>query len=68
MKYLVVLEKTENNWAAYRPDVLGCVATGRTPEETMKRYEKALKMHLRGLQEDGLPPPEPAATSVVVEL
>ena len=68
MKFMVVLEKAESNWAAYCPDVLGCIATGRTPEETMKRYEKALRMHLSGLQEDGLPLPEPVARSVVVEL
>ena len=68
MEYLVVLEKAEKNWAAYSPDVLGCVATGRTPEETMKRYEKALRMHLQGLQEDGLPAPEPTAKAVTVEL
>ena len=68
MKFMVVLEKAENNWAAYCPDILGCAATGRTPEETMKRYEKALQMHLRGLEEDGLPPPAPTARSVVVEV
>jgi predicted RNase H-like HicB family nuclease len=68
VKFLVVLEKAENNWAAYCPDVLGCAATGRTPEETMKRYEEALQMHLNGLREDGLPFPEPSARSVVVEV
>ena len=68
MKFMVVLEKVENNWAAYCPVVLGCIPTGRTPEETMNRYEQALRMHLRGLQEDGLPPPEPSARAVVVEL
>lgn len=68
MEYLVVLEKAEKNWAAYSPDVPGCVATGRTPDETIRRYEKALRMHLQGLREDGLPPPEPAARAVTVEL
>ncbi len=68
MKYTVVVEKAEKNWAAYCPDVPGCIATGRTPEETMKRYEKALRMHLQGLEEDGLALPEPSARAVVVEL
>ena len=68
MKYLVVLEKAEENWAAYSPDVSGCIATGRTPEETMRRYEKALRFHLEGLREDGLPMPEAAARAVTVEL
>ena len=68
MQYMVVLEKAEKNWAAYSPDVLGCIATGRTPEETMKRYEKALRMYIEGLKEDGLPLPEPTARAVTVEL
>ena len=68
MEYLVVLERAEKNWAAYSPDVPGCIATGRTPEETIKRYETALRMHLQGLQEDGLPVPQPAAGAVTVEL
>ena len=68
MKYTVVVEKAEKNWAAYCPDVPGCIATGRTPEETMKRYEKALRMHLQGLKEDGLPLPQPSARAVVVEV
>ena len=68
MKYMVVLEKAEKNWAAYSPDVLGCIATGRTPEETLKRYKKALQMHIEGLKEDGLPLPEPTARAVTLEL
>ena len=68
MEYLVVLERAEKNWSAYSPDVPGCIATGRTPEETTKRYQKALRLHLQGLQEDGLPTPAPAARAVTVEL
>ena len=68
MEYLVVLEKAEKNWAAYSPDVPGCVATGRTQDETIRRYEKALRMHLQGLREDGLQPPEPTASAVTVDL
>jgi predicted RNase H-like HicB family nuclease len=66
--YLVVLEKAEKNWAAYSPDVTGCVATGRSPEETLKRYEKALRIHFEGLREDGLPLPVPVARAVTVEI
>ena len=31
MKYTVVIEKTPNNYAAYVPDLPGCVATARHP-------------------------------------
>jgi predicted RNase H-like HicB family nuclease len=59
VEYLVVLEKSEGNWAAYSPDVPGCIATGSTPEETLQEYQEALRMHLKGLAEDGLPIPKP---------
>lgn len=59
MKYLVIIEKANNNYSAYLPDVPGCVATGKTREETRKNIVKALEFHFKGLIEDGLPLPEP---------
>ncbi|MGQ9497831.1 MAG: type II toxin-antitoxin system HicB family antitoxin [Desulfotomaculales bacterium] len=62
-RYLVVIERADGNFSAYLPDVPGCVATGRTPEEAKANITAALKMHLEGLAEDGLPLPEPKAES-----
>ena len=61
MQYLVVIEKAESNYAAYLPDLPGCVATGETPEEVMGAIKKAVKMHLRGMREDGLTIPSLSA-------
>jgi predicted RNase H-like HicB family nuclease len=33
MRYAVVIEKVENNYSAYVPDLPGCIATGATVEE-----------------------------------
>lgn len=68
MRYLVILERAPENWAAYSPDVPGCVATGPTPEATLERFREALRLHLEGLREDGLPLPEPSARAEVVEV
>jgi predicted RNase H-like HicB family nuclease len=57
-RYLVVVEKAKSNFAAYLPDVPGCVATGNTPAQTLERMRKAFAMHIAGLKEDGLPVPE----------
>jgi predicted RNase H-like HicB family nuclease len=61
MRYAVVIEKAENNYAAYVPDLLGCVATGETIEETEREIREAIEFHLRGMLEDGFPIPEPSA-------
>jgi len=57
MRYAVVLEKTENNYSAYVPDLPGCVATGFTIEETEREIREAISFHIEGLIEDGLPIP-----------
>ncbi|HXI22284.1 MAG TPA: type II toxin-antitoxin system HicB family antitoxin [Pyrinomonadaceae bacterium] len=62
MRYAIVIEKAENNYAAYVPDLPGCVATGRTVEETENEIREAIDLHLRGMREDGLPIPEPSST------
>ena len=36
MKYTVVIEKTPNNYAAYVPDLPGCVATAGTREDPLE--------------------------------
>ena len=68
MEYLVILEKAETNWAAYSPDVPGCIATGNSPEETLQEYHKALQMHLKGMAEDGLPLPLPTAKAQYIKV
>ena len=61
VRFLIVIEKTENNYSAYCPDLPGCVATGKTREETEQNMHEALEMHVQGLIEDKLPIPESVA-------
>jgi len=63
-RYLVVIEDAGENFSAYAPDVPGCVATGSTVGDTLKNMEEALQVHLRGMLEDGDPPPEDDARAV----
>ncbi len=67
MRYAVVIEKTVNNYSAYVPDLPGCVATGATIEQAEREIRKAIRFHLDGLKEDGLPVPKPAAVCQYVE-
>ena len=67
MKYAIVIEKAEANYAAYVPDPPGCVSTGETVEEVENNIREAIRFHIEGLQEDGLPIPEPTAMCEYVE-
>ena len=68
MRYAIVIEQAENNYAAYAPDLPGCVATGQTVEETEQQIREAIEFHLRGMREDGLPIPEPVSQVEYVEV
>lgn len=67
LNYAAVFEKTWSNYSAYLPDLPGCVATGETPEEVERNIREAVAFHLDGLREEGLPIPEPAAWTELVE-
>jgi len=64
--YLIIIEQAEGNYSAYSPDVDGCVATGKTPEEARKMYLEALEMHIEGLKEDGLEIPKPNSKTTYI--
>ena len=68
MKYTVVIEKTPNNYAAYVPDLPGCVATASTREELLEEIRDAIEFHIEGMREDGETVPEPQSTSDIVEV
>ena len=68
MRYAVVIERAPNNYAAYVPDLPGCVATASTREELLDEIREAIKLHIEGLREDGEPVPQPQATTEVVEV
>ena len=61
MRYAVVIERAENNYSAYVPDLPGCVATGATIGEVEQLIREAIELHLAGLREDGLPIPQPSS-------
>jgi predicted RNase H-like HicB family nuclease len=67
-RYAIVIEKAASNYAAYVPDLPGCVATGTTRDETERLLREAIELHIEGLTQDGLPIPEPSADVDYVEL
>jgi predicted RNase H-like HicB family nuclease len=67
MRYAIVIEKAEQNYSAYVPDLPGCVATGETVAEVEAEIGEAIRMHVEGLIEDGLPVPQPTSIAEYVE-
>jgi predicted RNase H-like HicB family nuclease len=68
MRYAIVIEKAENNYAAYIPDLPGCVAAADTVEETKQLLREAVEIHIKGMKEDGLPIPEPTIQTDYLEI
>jgi predicted RNase H-like HicB family nuclease len=68
MKYAVVFEKAEHNWAAYVPDLPGCVTTGATLEDTRRFIGEAIAFHVEGLRRRGYPVPGPSTRAEEIEV
>ena len=68
MRYAIVIEKGERNYAAFVPGLPGCVATGDTVKDTRREIQGAIEFHLDGMREDGTPIPEPSSRVAYVEV
>ncbi|MDD9993543.1 MAG: type II toxin-antitoxin system HicB family antitoxin [Rhodospirillales bacterium] len=68
MEYTIVIEKAPGNYAAYVPDLPGCVATAATRDEAIREIEAAIVLHIGSLREHGEPVPAPQCTAAVVEV
>lgn len=67
MRYAVIIEKTDTNYSAYVPDLPGCVATGESVAAVEAEIRDAIRFHIDGLKEDGLPVPGPTGIADYVE-
>jgi predicted RNase H-like HicB family nuclease len=67
-KYAVIFEPAQNNWAAYVPDLPGCITTGKTVEETERNIQEAIRGHLQTLREFGEPVPEPTSLAKEIDV
>ena len=67
-KYAVIFERAETNWAAYVPDLPGCVTTGKTLDETERNIREAISGHLETLRQFGETVPEPTSVAREIEV
>jgi predicted RNase H-like HicB family nuclease len=59
MKFGIVIEKAENNYSAYVPDLPGCIATGRTLQEVRDLLKEGIELHIEAMLQDGENIPAP---------
>lgn len=67
-QYTIIIEKTGNNFAAYAPDIPGCVAAADTVDETRELMQEALILHIEMLREMGEEIPIPHVQAAVVQV
>ncbi len=67
-RYAVIFEQAQGNWAAYVPDLPGCISTGATLEETERNIREAIEGHLRVLRDFGEPVPNPTSLAKEIEI
>lgn len=60
-RYAIVIEKASANFAGYVLDLPGCIATGKTVQETEQLLREAIELHLEGMRQDGTAIPEPSS-------
>jgi predicted RNase H-like HicB family nuclease len=68
MRYAIVIEKTEGNYSAYVPDLPGCIATAATIEAVETEIRHAIRFHIDGLKDDGLPIPSPTSIAEYADI
>lgn len=68
MKYLVIVEKSENGFGAYVPDLPGCVAVAETRQEVITLIQEAIEFHVDGLKRAGDPVPKPKSQGELVDV
>ena len=67
-RFLVIIEKGDQNYGAYSPDLPGCVAVGETLEEVERNMLAAIRMHVQGMIEDQEPIPAQATLAKYIEI
>ncbi|MBI2906312.1 MAG: type II toxin-antitoxin system HicB family antitoxin [Chloroflexi bacterium] len=63
-RFAIIVQKDEDGYSAYCPELQGCYTQGDTFEEVMANIKDAIRLHV----EDRLASNEPIATSEMVSL
>ena len=64
--YAVIIEGEGDSYAAYVPELPGCIATGKSVSEVEDLIREAIEFHVEGMREAGEPVPPPTTTGTTI--
>jgi predicted RNase H-like HicB family nuclease len=67
-EFTIVIEDAGTNFAAYAPDVPGCIATGASIDEVTSTLRDAIAEHLEVLRDMGEELPAPHSHAAVIQI
>jgi len=65
-QYTIIIEDAGSSYAAYVPDLPGCVGAADTIEELRELMRKAIEFHIEGLRVEGLDVPAPSTKAATI--
>ena len=68
MQYLVIVEKSENGFGAYVPDLPACVASAETRKDVVTLIQEAIEFHIEGLKNSGEAVPQSKSRGELVDV
>ena len=67
-EFTIVIEDAGTNYAAYAPDVPGCIATGASIDEVTTTLREAIAEHINILRNMGEEIPIPHSRASVIQI
>ena len=67
-EYTIVIEDAGSNYAAYAPDVPGCIATGSSIDEVTSTLREAIEEHINILRDMGEEIPVPHSSASIIQI
>jgi predicted RNase H-like HicB family nuclease len=68
MSYLAIVERVNDGWNAYVPDLPGCVAAAGTRARAEELIREAVPRHIAMLRSRGEPVPEPSSQPIDIAI
>lgn len=68
LRYVVIIERTEDGFSAFVPDLPGCITAGDTLIETEQNMREAILGHIAVMKEFGEIIPRPTTFTEYIEV